>query len=308
MNFQNDSAYMLMAEGCAKGRGMDDSWKKEFAQALSKEAEEKAHKEAMDILIGYMKDAIDCGMYYDVMRFLIKCMIYEDESFDYEGLYMAMGQEPALDELLPYAAEYAQNMKKKNGPADDEMAAFFLKTKSIFSDDFGRFLYGNMKKCNLSYDMNMTEAQVDAIAKSVNKKARPGVMLCLIDYVYAGRTKNVEIFWYAMRKYILPVLGTYKYTEKKTNEQAIFRNLAGQYAFYVYNVVYLKYILAKEEGQTEDDPMDPLVRYWDKDDSKKAIDADVIRFYESLKKVLPEVLSAKNCEGFQKMVEILQQA
>lgn len=306
MNFQNDSAYMLIAEGCTKGKGMDDAWKKSFMEALALGAEEKAHEEAMKDLIAYLKEAVDYGMYYDVMRFVIKCMIYEDASFDYEGFYEAMKKEPSLAELLPYAAEYADNMRKKNGPVDDEMAAFFFKTKNIFSDDFGRFLYGTMKKCSPSYNMAITEAEVDAIAKSVNKKARPGMLLCLIDYVYAGRAKNVQIFWYALRKYVLPVLGTAKYTGVKTNEQAIIRNLAGQYAFYMYNVVYLKYILAKEDGQQEEDELDALVRYWDKDEEKSAIDGDILRFEASLKAVLPEVLSARTYEGFMKMIEALK--
>lgn len=306
MNFQNDSAYMLIVEGCVKGKGADEVWKKDFMANLMKDADEAAHKEAMKVLITYMKDAVELGMYYDVMRFVIKCMIYEDEAFDYEGFYHEMDKVASLSELLPFAGEYAANMRKKNGPADDEMAAFFLKTKNIFSDDFGRFLYGTMKKCSPSYNMAITEAEVDAIAKSANKKARPGMLLCLVDYVYAGRTRNVEILWYTLKKYVLPILGTAKYTDKPSNEQAILRSLVNQYAFYMYNVVYLKYILAKAEGQREDDPLDPLLRYWDTDDNKKMIDEMIVRFSESCKDVLVEVLSGRNYEGFMKMVEELK--
>lgn len=306
MNFQNDSAYMLVVEECAKGKAMTDQEKKEFMAALSAEAEETSHKEAMDTLMAYLKDAVEYGMYYDVMRFVIKCMIYEDTSFDYAGLYEAMKKEEPLAELLEYGAQFAEDMKKKNGPIEDEMAAFFFKTKNIFSDDFGRFLYGTMKKCSPSYDMAITEAEVDAIAKSVNKKARPGMLLSLIDYVYAGRTKNVEIFWYALRRYVLPVLGTAKITEEHKNEQVILRNLISQYAFYIYNVVYLKYILAKEEGQSEEDQLDPLVKYWSKEEEKAAIEADILRFYTSRKAVLQEVLSERTYTGFEKMIEALR--
>lgn len=306
MNFQNDSAYMLVVEECAKGQAMKEQEKKDFMAALSFHAEEKAHKEAMDILVKYFKDAVDYGMYYDVMRFVIKCMIYEDEAFDYEGFYQEMKKDGVLSELLAYGSAYAEEMKRKNGPIEDEMAAFFFRTKNIFSDDFGRFLYGTMKKCSPSYDMAITEAEVDAIAKAVNKKARPGMLLCLIDYVYGGRTKNVEIFWYAMRRYILPVLGRAKFTGKADNEQVILKNLVKQYAFYIYNVVYLKYILAKEEGQTAEDTLDPLVKYWSNQEEKAAIDSDILRFAQSLKEVLPEVLSERNYEGFQKMVEALR--
>lgn len=306
MNFQNDSAYMLIVEGCMKGKGADEAWKKDFMANLMKDADEAAHGEAMKVLITYMKDAVEFGMYYDVMRFVIKCMIYEDEAFDYEGLYLEMNKVASLSELLPFAGEYAANMRKKNGPVDDEMAAFFLKTKNIFSDDFGRFLYGTMKKCSPSYNMAITEAEVDAIAKSVNKKARPGMFLCLVDYVYAGRTRNVAILWYTLKKYVLPILGTAKYTDKPSNEQAILRSLVNQYAFYMYNVVYLKYILAKAEGQREDDPLDPLLRYWDVDDNKKTIDEMIVRFSESCRIVLAEVLSGRTYEGFMKMVEELK--
>lgn len=304
MNFQNDSAYMLLVEGCTKGKGMDDAWKKEFMDALSKNAGEKEHEAAMNTLVTYVKNAIEMGMYYDVMRFLIKGKIYNDDSFDYEGLCAIMEKDVVLAELLPFASEYAENMRKKNEKNAGDMAEFFLRTQNIFSDDFGRFLYGTMKNCNLSYNGTITEAEVDAIAKSVNKKARPGMLLCLIDYVYAGRNKNVAIFWYAMKKYILPILGTAKFTDTKTNEQAILRNLVSQYAFYIYNVVYLKYILAKDE-QSEDDELDPLVKYWDKDENKKAIDDMIIRFNDSCKKILPEVLSGRTYEGFVKMVEVL---
>ena len=306
MNFQNDSAYMLVVEGCVKGKGADEAWKKEFMANLAKDADSKAHQEAMDVLVTYMKDAVELGMYYDVMRFLIKCMIYEDEAFDYEGLYKEMDKNASLSELLPFAGEYAAAMRKKNGPADDEMAGFFLKTKNIFSDDFGRFLYGTMKKCSPSYDMAITEAEVDAIAKSVNKKARPGMLLCLIDYVYAGKTRNVEIFWYTLKKYVLPILGTFKFTNQPSNEQAILRNLVNQYAFYIYNVVYLKYFVAKADGQTESDALDTLLKYWDKDENKKAIDEMVIRFVESCKNVLSEVLSERTYEGVLKMVQELK--
>lgn len=306
MNFQNDSAYMLVMEECAKGRAMTEEEKKAFMAALLAEAEENTHKEAMDTLVTYLADAVEYGMYYDVMRFVIKCMIYEDTSFDYAGFYDAMKEKETLAELLEYGAQYAAEMKKKNGPVEDEMAAFFFKTKNIFSDDFGRFLYGTMKGCSPSYNMAITEAEVDAIAKSVNKKARPGMLLCLIDYVYAGRTKNVEIFWYALRRYVLPVLGTAKITKAANNEQVILRNLISQYAFYIYNVVYLKYILAKEEGQSEDDQLDPLVKYWSKDEEKAAIEVDIVRFYTSRKEVLREVLSERTYAGFEKMIEVLR--
>ena len=112
MNFQNDSAYMLVVEGCVKGKGADEAWKKEFMANLAKDADSKAHQEAMDVLVTYMKDAVELGMYYDVMRFLIKCMIYEDEAFDYEGLYKEMDKNASLSELLPFAGEYAAAMRK----------------------------------------------------------------------------------------------------------------------------------------------------------------------------------------------------
>ncbi|MDO4555082.1 MAG: hypothetical protein Q4B70_08075 [Lachnospiraceae bacterium] len=304
MMFKNDSAYMLVMEGCTKGKGEDIKWQSQFSKDLSKEVSGDAHEQAMKELITYLKDAVSLGMYYDVMRFLIKAMIYEDESFDYEGLYAAVEKEPELKELLPYAKEYADEMRKKNEKNAGDMADFLLKTQNIFSDDFGRFLYANIKKCSLSKEMALTEAEVDSIAKSVNKKARPGMLLSLIDYVYAGRTKNMEIFWYAMRKYILPVLGTAKFTEEKTNEQAILRNQMNQYAYYIYNVVYLSYLAAKKE-QEEDDELDPLVEYWDKDENKKAIDDDVRRFYEGHKKVLQEVLSGRTFEGMTQMIEEL---
>lgn len=302
--FQNDSAYMLIMEGCMKGMGKTPEEQKEFQSQLAVNAEEKIHGEAMKEVVGYLKDAVELGMYYDVMRFTIKAVIYQDESFDYPLFHQMMEADSTLKELLPYAEEYADSMKKKSEKNGGEMADFLLKTQNIFSDDFGRFLYGNMKQCSPSYDMAITEAEVDKIAKSVNKKARPGMLLCLIDYVYSGRTKNMEIFWYAMRKYILPVLGTTKYTEEKNNEQAIMRNLMNQYAYYIYNVVYLTYIVAKEEQSTEDE-LDPLVEYWDKPENKKAIDEDVVRFYQTNQKVLQEVLSGRTFEGIQKMVEAL---
>jgi hypothetical protein len=304
MMFQNDSAYMLIMEGCMKGMGKTPEEQKEFQSQLAVNAEEKIHGEAMKEVVGYLKDAVELGMYYDVMRFTIKAVIYQDESFDYPLFHQMMEADSTLKELLPYAEEYADSMKKKSEKNGGEMADFLLKTQNIFSDDFGRFLYGNMKQCSPSYDMAITEAEVDKIAKSVNKKARPGMLLCLIDYVYSGRTKNMEIFWYAMRKYILPVLGTTKYTEEKNNEQAIMRNLMNQYAYYIYNVVYLTYIVAKEEQSTEDE-LDPLVEYWDKPENKKAIDEDVVRFYQTNQKVLQEVLSGRTFEGIQKMVEAL---
>jgi hypothetical protein len=304
MMFQNDSAYMLIMEGCMKGMGKTPEEQKEFQSQLAVDAEEKIHEEAMKEVLGYLKDAVELGMYYDVMRFTIKAVIYQDESFDYPLFRQMMEADSALKELLPYAEEYADSMKKKSEKNGGEMADFLLKTQNIFSDDFGRFLYGNMKQCSPSYDMAITEAEVDKIAKSVNKKARPGMLLCLIDYVYSGRTKNMEIFWYAMRKYILPVLGTTKFTEEKNNEQAIMRNLMNQYAYYIYNVVYLTYIVAKEEQSTEDE-LDPLVEYWDKPENKKAIDEDVVRFYQTNQKVLQEVLSGRTFEGIQKMVEAL---
>jgi hypothetical protein len=304
MMFQNDSAYMLIMEGCMKGMGKTPEEQKEFQSQLAVDAEEKIHGEAMREVVGYLKDAVELGMYYDVMRFTIKAVIYQDESFDYPLFHQMMEADSTLKELLPYAEEYADSMKKKSEKNGGEMADFLLKTQNIFSDDFGRFLYGNMKQCSPSYDMAITEAEVDKIAKSVNKKARPGMLLCLIDYVYSGRTKNMEIFWYAMRKYILPVLGTTKYTEEKSNEQAIMRNLMNQYAYYIYNVVYLTYIVAKEEQSTEDE-LDPLVEYWDKPENKKAIDEDVVRFYQTNQKVLQEVLSGRTFEGIQKIAEAL---
>lgn len=112
----------------------------------------------------------------------------------------------------------------------------------------------------------------------------------------------MEVFWYAMRKYILPVLGTARFTEEKTNEQAILRSLLNQYAYYIYNVVYLSYLAAKEE-QSKEDELDPLVEYWDKDEKKKGIDEDIRRFYGTHQKVLEEVLSGRTYEGIVKMIE-----
>lgn len=304
MMFQNDSAYMLVMEGCMKGKGGGANEQREFAMALTKETTGAEHEKAFRDLTVYLKDALELGMYYDVMRFTIKAMIYEDESFDYEEFYQAMERDTKLSELLPYAREYADTMKKKNEKNAGEMADFLLKTQNIFSDDFGRFLYGRMKECSLSYDMAITEAEVDSIAKSVNKKARPGMLLCLIDYVYAGRNKNMEIFWYAMRKYILPVLGTVRFTDAHNNEQAILRALLNQYAYYIYNVVYLSYMVAKEE-QSADDELDPLVVYWDKDENKKGIDEDIQRFYGTHQKELEEILSGRTYDGFVKMIEEL---
>lgn len=304
MMFQNDSAYMLVMEGCMKGKGGGANEQRQLATALAKATEGIEHEKALRELIVYLKDALELGMYYDVMRFTIKAMIYEDESFDYEGFYQAMEKDTKLSNLLPYAREFADAMKKKNEKNAGEMAEFLLKTQNIFSDDFGRFLYGRMKECSLSYDMAITKAEVDSIAKSVNKKARPGMLLCLIDYVYAGRNKNMEIFWYAMRKYILPVLGTARFTDNKSNEQAILRALLNQYAYYIYNVVYLSYIAAKEE-QSKDDQLDPLVDYWDQEENKQEIDEDIQRFYGTHKKVLEEILSGRTYDGIVKMVEEL---
>ena len=90
MMFHNDSAYALIMENCTKGKGEDDTWKKAFMKALSKDEEEAVHKAAVKDLMGFIKDAVDMGMYYDVMRFTIKCMIYEDESFDF-GIGTAAG-------------------------------------------------------------------------------------------------------------------------------------------------------------------------------------------------------------------------
>lgn len=302
MMFHNDSAYSLIMENCMKGKGADGQWKKEFGEALSKNAEEAAHKEAMKTLITYCKDAVEMGMYYDVMRFAIKCMIYEDESFDYEGFYDAMEADVILKELLPFAREYADRMRKKNAKNSGDMAEFFLRTQNIFSDDFGRYLYGTMK--DLGFAMPGTEAEVDLIAKSVNKKARPGMLLCFIDYVCDRRTKDVGLFWYAMRKYILPVLGTAKYTDESTNEQAMLREMLGKYAFYIYNVVYLTYIVSKEEQSVEDE-LDPLVLYWDKDENKKGIDEEIRRFYNTHKNRLTEVLSTRVREGIDCMIKEL---
>lgn len=304
MMFQNDSAYMLIIEGCMKGMGKAQEEQREFQNCLSAAAEGEVHEEAVKAVIAYLKDAVELGMYYDVMRFTIKAIIYQDESFDYPMFYAMMKKDAVLGSLLPYAEEYAASMRAKSEKNGGDMADFLLKTQNIFSDDFGRFLYGDMKQCSPSYDMAITEAEVDSIAKSVNKKARPGMLLCLIDYVYGGRTKNMEIFWYAMKKYILPVLGTTRFTEEKNNEQAIMRNLMNQYAYYIYNVVYLSYIVAKEE-QNPDDELDSLMEYWDKNENKKSIDEAVIRFYESNQKVLKEVLSGRTFEGVQKMVEAL---
>lgn len=306
MMFQNDSAYMLVIEGCIKGKGGDKEAQSGLRQALSVDALESVHREAMKEVVLYLADAVELGMYYDVMRFLIKAMIYQDESFDYALLEQMIGQNGSLLELLPYAKEYADAMRKKNEKNAGEMADFLLKTQNIFSDDFGRFLYGRMKQCSPSYDMAITEAEVDKIAKAVKKKARPGMFLCLIDYVYGGKTKNVDIFWYAMRKYILPVLGTARFTEEKNNEQAMLRSLLNQYAYYIYNVVYLSYILAKEE-QSPDDELDPLVEYWDKAENKKGIDADIIRFYDSNQKILEDVLSGRTFEGVKMMIQELRQ-
>ena len=301
MMFHNDSAYALIMENCMKGKGKDDVWKKEFMGSLSINADEDTHKAAMKDLMNYMKDAVDMGMYYDVMRFAIKCMIYEDASFDYEGFYAMMEADVNMKELLPYAHHYAEYLKKKNAGGGD-MADFFLKTQNIFSDDFGRFLYGTMK--NLGFAMPSTEAEIDLIAKSVNKKARPGVLLCFIDYVCDRRTKNVGLFWYAMRKYILPVLGTARFTDTMTNEQAMLREMLSKYAFYIYNVVYLTYIAAKNEQSVEDE-LDPLVLYWDKDENKKGIDEDIRRFYNTHKDRLKTVLSTRVFEGIEAMVREL---
>lgn len=302
MMFHRDSAYALIMENCTKGKGQDADWKELFSENLSKEAEEKAHTAAIQELITYMKDAVAMGLYYDVMRFTIKCMIYEDESFDYEGFYQAMEAEPTLRELLPFARTYADQMRAKNAKNAGDMADFFLKTQNIFIDDFGRYLYGTIK--DLGFDLPTTEAEVDAVAKSVNKKARPGMLLCFIDFVCDRRTKNVGLFWYAMKKYILPVLGTAKFTKEQTNEQAILRDLLGKYAFYIYNVVYLCYILAKDEQSLEDE-LDPLVLYWDKEEEKTAIDQEIRRFYDSHKEVLKEVLSTRVWEGMEAMIQEL---
>lgn len=302
MMFHRDSAYALIMENCTKGKGQDAAWKELFSENLSKEAEEKAHTAAIQELITYMKDAVAMGLYYDVMRFTIKCMIYEDESFDYEGFYRAMEAEPILKDLLPFARTYADQMRAKNAKNAGDMAEFFLKTQNIFSDDFGRYLYGTIK--DLGFDLPTTEAEADAVAKSVNKKARPGMLLCFIDFVCDRRTKNVGLFWYAMRKYILPVLGTAKITKEQTNEQAILRDLLGKYAFYIYNVVYLCYILAKDEQSLEDE-LDPLVLYWDKEEDKPAIDQEIRRFYDSHKEVLKEVLSTRVWEGMEAMIQEL---
>lgn len=302
MMFHRDSAYALIMENCTKGKGQDADWKAQFSENLSKEAEEKAHTAAIQELVTYMKDAVAMGLYYDVMRFTIKCMIYEDESFDYEGFYQAMEAETTLSELLPFARTYADQMRAKNAKNAGDMAEFFLKTQNIFSDDFGRYLYGTIKE--LGFDLPTTEAEVDAVAKSVNKKARPGMLLCFIDFVCDRRTKNVGLFWYAMKKYILPVLGTAKFTKEQTNEQAILRDLLGKYAFYIYNVVYLCYILAKDE-QSLDDELDPLVLYWDKEEEKPVIDQEIRRFYDSQKEVLKEVLSTRVWEGMEAMIQEL---
>lgn len=299
MMFYNDSAHSQIMEMCTKGKRQDAAWKKSFIEALSVNADEEVHKAAMKDLMSYMKDAVEMGMYYDVMRFTIKCMIYEDESFAYEEFYEKMEADPALKELLPFAREYADRMKQKNA---GDMADFFLKTQNIFSDDFGRYLYGEMK--NLGFAMPGTEAEVDLVAKAVNKKARPGMLLSFIDYVCDRRTKDVALFWYAMRKYILPVLGTSKFTDAKTNEQAMLREMLSKYAFYIYNVVYLTYIMAKGE-QSVDDELDPLVLYWDKDENKKAIDDDIRRFYNTHKTVLKEVLSTRVYEGVEMMIKEL---
>lgn len=300
MMFYNDSAYSLIVENCMKGKGKDGAWKKEFMEALSKDAPEDAHKEAMNSFMNYMKDAINMGFYYDVMRFAIKCMIYEDESFDYEGFYAAMEADPNLKELLPYAGIYAEHIRKKH--AAGGMGDFFLKTQNIFIDDFGRFLYGTMK--NLGFPMPSSEEEIDMIAKSVNKKARPGVLLSFIDFVCDRRTKDVGLFWYAMRKYILPVLGTAKYSDAPSNEQIMLRELLSKYAFYIYNVVYLTYIVEKNE-RTEEDDLDPLVPYWDKDENKEGIDEEIRRFYKTHKDRLGTVLSTRVCEGIDAMMKEL---
>ena len=132
----------------------------------------------------------------------------------------------------------------------------------------------------------------------MNKKARPGVLLCFIDYVCDRRTKDVGLFWYAMRKYILPVLGTAKYTTVISNEQAMLREMLSKYAFYIYNMVYLTYIVAKNE-QSVEDVLDPLVFYWDKDENKEGIDGDIRRFYATHKDRLKEVLSSRVYEGIE---------
>lgn len=301
MMFHNDSAYALIMENCTKGKGEDDTWKKAFMKALSKEEEEAVHKAAVKDLMGFIKDAVDMGMYYDVMRFTIKCMIYEDESFDYETFYEEMEADLVLKELLPFARIYAEHLRKKTAGGGD-MADFFLKTQNIFSDDFGRFLYGTMK--NLGFAMPSTEEEVDLIARSVNKKARPGMFLCFIDYVCDRRTKNVGLFWYTMRKYIMPVLGTARYSEIRTNEQAMLREMLSKYAFYIYNVVYLTYIVSKEEQSVEDE-LDPLVLYWDKDENKKAIDDEIRRFYNTHRDRLKAILSTRVYEGIETMIKEL---
>ena len=117
-------------------------------------------------------------------------------------------------------------------------------------------------------------------------------------------TKNVGLFWYAMRKYVLPVLGTAKFTDAVTNEQAILREMLSKYAFYIYNMVYLTYIVAKNEQSLEDE-LDPLVLYWDKDENKKGIDDDIRRFYSTHKDRLKTVLSSRVCEGIDAMVKEL---
>lgn len=301
--FHRDSAYALIMENCTKGKGQKETWKEALTENLSREAEPQMHDTAMHDLVTYLRDAADLGLYYDVMRFTIKCMIYEDESFDYEGFYHAMEKDAVLKELLPFAREYAQQMRQKNAKNAGEMEEFFLKTQNIFIDDFGRYLYGTVK--DLGFAMPTTEAEVDAVARSVNKKARPGMLLCFIDSVCDRRTKNMELFWYAMRKYILPVLGTASYTEAKTNEQAILRELLAKYAFYMYNVVYLCYIVAKEE-QSPEDELDPLVVYWDREENREAIDEEILRFCRAHRAVLREILSARVYEGIEKMQEELQ--
>lgn len=302
MMFYNDSAHTLIMEGITKGKGQDNSWKKTFTANLSKEAEEAAHKEAMKELMAYMKDAVDMGLYYDVMRFTIKCMIYEDASFDYEAYYEEMEGDAILKELLPYARYYADRLREKNKENTGDMADFILKTQNIFIDDFGRFLYGAIKE--LGFTMPATTDEIDLVAKSVNKKARPGMLLPFIEFVYDRRTKNVELFWYAMRKYILPVLGTAKYTDTLTNEQAMLRELLSKYAFYMYNMVYLSYMVAKEE-QSVEDALDPLVLYWDKEENKEGIDEDIRRFYNTHEKRLEQILSGRIFDGIRTMVKEL---
>lgn len=299
MMFQNDLAFRVVLEGCVKGMGGDARMQQAISASVTVQADEDRKREAMGKLLSYLSDEAALGLYYEAMRFLIKGLLYQDDSFDFGLLeQMAEGQEEVA-RLMPFAREYVDSIRKKGAKNAGE-EDFFLKTQSIFSDDFGRFLYGRMKQCGISYDSAITEAQVDEIARSVKKKARPGMFLCLIDYVYGGRTKNMEIFWYTMRKYVLPVLGGVEYTEEKTNEQAIWRSLLNQYAYYIYNVVYLSYMVAREE-QGGEDKLEPQAKYWYGDKEKKAIDEAVVRFYEDNEKMLGEVLGSRMLDGMKKM-------